>query len=61
MYRYVDTDLWMQGVGLQDVSPLRVLVLIAPAKLRAQHLKHVYDDPKIKCPTLALIGTESIG
>lgn len=45
-----------KGVGLQDVSPLRVLVLIAPAKLRAQHLKHVYDDPKIKCPTLALIG-----
>jgi len=45
-----------KGFALQDVPPVRFLVLISPAQLRAQHLKHVYQGPKIKCPTLAFLG-----
>lgn len=48
--------LWMQGLALQDIPPIRLLVLMAPAQLRAQHLKHVYEGPTIKCPTLAFLG-----
>lgn len=45
-----------KGLALQDVPPIRLLVLMAPAQLRAQHLKHVYEGPPIKCPTLAFLG-----
>ena len=30
--------------------------MISPAQLRAQHLKHIYEDPIIKCSSLALLG-----
>lgn len=46
-----------QGLALQDVPPIKVLVLLAPAPLRAAHLKHVYEPPTLKVPTLAFLGT----
>jgi pimeloyl-ACP methyl ester carboxylesterase len=45
-----------KGLALQDIPPIRSLVLLAPAQLRAQHLKHIYEGPTIKCPTLAFLG-----
>lgn len=43
-------------LALQDVPPIRFLVLLSPAQLRVQHLKHIYEGPTIKCPTLAFLG-----
>lgn len=45
-----------KGLALQDVPPIRLVVLVAPAQLRAPHLKIVYEEPTIKCPTLAFLG-----
>lgn len=45
-----------KGLALQDVPPIKVLVLLAPAPLRAAHLKHIYEPPTIKVPTLAFLG-----
>lgn len=45
-----------KGLAFQEVPPIRFLVLMAPTQLRAQHLKHIYKGPTIKCPTLAFLG-----
>jgi hypothetical protein len=45
-----------KGLALQDLPPIRLVVLVSPAPLRAPHLKHVYEGVTIKCPTLAFLG-----
>jgi len=45
-----------KGLALQNVPPIRLVVLISPAQLRAPHLKQVYEGAAVKCPTLAFLG-----
>lgn len=48
--------LCLQGLALQDIPPIRFVVMISPAQLRSQQLKHIYEEPIIKCSSLALLG-----
>jgi len=45
-----------KGLALQDIPPIRFVVMISPAQLRSQQLKHIYEEPIIKCSSLALLG-----
>lgn len=45
-----------KGLALQDVPPIRLVVLISPAQLRAPRVRQVYEGATIKCPTLAFLG-----
>ena len=47
-----------QGLALHDVPPIRLMILISPAKGPPPHYS-VYEKPAIKCPALVFLGTRS--